>query len=213
MGDHQRQREPGSTVKTRTDEESGGVRHSESNRKFRAYASLDDAAIGYLQALEGVDPDAAKNPAFINVLKALQTPGMTAQDFGTKLAAAGYATAGGYAEAMRINNPQTTAMVQRFMPQILASLGEKIMDVEAKQLAYGELIGWIDGRIEEVQAQLDSQVVSDEGTAKLQEELEQLRIDRETALAMIEKLEPEVDKAAKLMADVEEFGATLGPKK
>jgi hypothetical protein len=203
---------PGSTVETTTDEESGGVRHSESNRKFRAYATLDDAAMGYLQALEGIDPDAAKNPAFPNVLKALETPGITPQQFGDKLDAAGYATAGGYGAALTKNNPQTKAMVKRFMPQILASLGEKIVDIEAKQLAYTELVGWIDGRLAEVEAQLGSSVLNEEGTAKLEEERDQLMVDRETALAMIEKLAPEVDKAAKLMADVSEFGATLEPK-
>ena len=205
---------PDATVRTRTDEESGGVRHSEGNRPFRAYATLDDAAMGYLQALEGVDPDAAKNPAFPKVLAALQTPGMTPEKFGQTLDAAGYATAGNYGKEMAANNPQTKAMVKRFMPQILASLGQKIIDVEAKQLAYHELIEWIDARLEAIETALNSTgVLTDDGTAKLQEEMDQLLVDRETALAMIEKLKPEIDKARQLMADVEEFGATLGPKK
>jgi hypothetical protein len=203
---------PGATVKTTTDEEVGGVRHSESGRKFRAYDTLDDAAKGYLQALEGVDPDAAKNPAFPKVLEALQTPGMTPEKFGATLDSVGYATAKNYGKDIAAHTPQTKAMVQKFMPQILSSLGGKIADIEAKQLAYHELVGWIDTRIESIQTSLSSTgVLTDEGQAKLQEELNQLTADRETALAAIEKLNPEIEKAKQLMADVAEFGTTLGP--
>lgn len=205
---------PGATVKTRTDEESGGVRHSESNRSFRAYETLDDAAMGYLKALEGTDADAATSPSFPKILEALQTPGMTPERFGKVLDDAHYATAKSYGKDFAAHSPQTKKMVQRFMPQILSSLGGKIADVEAKQLAYHDLVGWIDTRLEAIETSLGSTgVLTDEGTAKLEEERDQLIVDRETALAAIEKLDPELEKAKQLMADVSEFAATLGPSK
>jgi hypothetical protein len=205
---------PGATVKTRTDEESGGVRHSESNRSFRAYDTLEDAATGYLKALEGTDADAATSPAFPKILEALQTPGMTPERFGKVLDDAHYATAKSYGKDFAAHSPQTKRMVQRFMPQILSSLGGKIADIEAKQLAYHDLVGWIDTRIEAIETSLGSTgVLTEEGTAALQAEMDQLVIDRETALAAIEKLDPELEKAKQLMTDVGAFAATLGPSK
>jgi hypothetical protein len=205
---------PDATVKTRTDEESGGVRHSEGNRAFRAYDSLDAAAKGYLEALALEDPNVTKNPAFPNVLAKLQTPGMSPEEFGRALDSAGYATAGKYGKELAANTPQTKAMVKRFMPQILSSLGSKIADIEAKQLAYHDLVGWIDTRIQSIEASLNTTgVLDDAGTAALQEEMDHLIVDRETALAAIENLNPEIEKAKQLMTDVGEFGATLGAKK
>ena len=100
------------------------------------------------------------------------------------------------------------------MPQILSSLGGKLADIEAKQLAYHDLVGWIDTRLEAIETSLNSTgVLTDEGSAKLQAEMDQLIVDRETALAAIEKLNPEIEKAKQLMADVSEFSATLGPAK
>ena len=70
-------KKPGATVKTRTDEVKDGKRVSEANRSFRSYDTMEEAAVGYLRALEGTDPDAAKNENYKQVLDVLTKPGAT----------------------------------------------------------------------------------------------------------------------------------------
>jgi hypothetical protein len=205
---------PGSTVKTRTDEVKDGQRRSESNRSFRAYDSMDEAAIGYLRALEGSDPDAAKNPNYQNVLNVLTKPGATPAEFGEALQNAHYATDPNYGEHVAANagtGGRATAarLIPKFMPQIKAGQQAKIDALREKQVAYSDLITWIEARATDVRAELEERSDSSEESTKLEEELAQLEADRNTAMEAIEKMEPQIAKEQQLLTDLDEFAATL----
>jgi hypothetical protein len=189
--------DPNAVVKTATTEQDkAGVAHSEGDRKFRSYGSADEAAEGYLKALEGTDPDAAKNPAFQKVLKALMTKGMTAQGFGGSLQAAGYATAKDYGKKVANIFNTAKSLVKKFMPQIKQAQTDKMLALETKKLAYTELVAWIDGKVAEI--------------AQSNDETQQLEFDRGTAQSMPAKLDPLIQKEQQLLTDLGEFEATLG---
>ena len=205
---------PGSTVRTPTDEVKDGQRVHESNRKFRAYGSVEEAAVGYLRSLEGLDPDAAKNPSYQRVLNVLTTPGATPEQFGQVLDEVKYATAPTYGDSVAANagmgqHATAARLINKFMPQIKAGQPAKVDALRDKQAAYAELISWIENRAGEVQAQIDDMGESSDETAALEEELRQLEADRNTALEAIEKIEPQVAKEQQLLLDLDEFAATL----
>ena len=207
---------PGATVRTRTDEVKGGKRVSEPNRKFRAYDSLDEAAMGYLRALEGSDPDAAKNPAYQSVLNALMTPGMSPQKFGATLDAAQYATTPEYGTKVAANAGEGSwasakSLVKKFMPQIKAAQAEKIAALGAKRDAYQELVSFIEDKISDLEQQLEVQVLNEETIASLNAEIAELQADRETALKMVETIPEQIQKEQQLLGDLDDFAATLGP--
>ena len=205
---------PGSTVRTPTDEVKDGQRVHEKNRKFRAYGSVEEAAVGYLRNLEGLDPDAAKNPSYQRVLNVLTTPGATPEQFGQVLDEVKYATAPTYGDSVAANagmgqHATAARLINKFMPQIKAGQQAKVDALRDKQAAYAELISWIENRAGEVQAQIDDMGESSDETAALEEELRQLEADRNTALDAIEKIEPQVAKEQQLLLDLDEFAATL----
>ncbi len=207
-------KKPGATVKTRTDEVKDGKRVSEANRSFRSYDTMEEAAVGYLRALEGTDPDAAKNENYKQVLDVLTKPGATPKDFGDVLDKVHYATAPNYGEHVAANagtGGRATAarLIPKFMPQIKAGQQAKIDALREKQIAYTDLIAWIEGRAVDVRAELEERSDSSEESNALQEELQQLEADRNTAMEAIEKMEPLIAKEQQLLTDLDEFAATL----
>jgi hypothetical protein len=205
------------TTTTTTEVNEQGERRTEKGRAFRAYGTLDEAALGYLRALEGVDPDAAKNPQFHKVLDALTTPGLTPTRFGATLDAAGYGTERDkvtkklvYGDKVARNaNGVAKQSIVKFLPQILDGQRGKIASLQEKVTAYDGLIAWIDQRVTTLDEQLASAGESSEQLEALKEELRKLKIDRETAQAMREKIEPLIATEQKLLADIAEFGQTL----
>jgi hypothetical protein len=189
--------DPSATVTTTTTEENkAGVRHSESNRKFRGYGSMDEAAEGYLKALEGTDPAAAKNPAFEKILDALKTKGMTPQGFGGSLQAAGYATAKDYGKKVANIFKTAKTLVKKFMPRIKQAQEEKIKELEDKKQAYADLAAFIETKIALINQSNDEE--------------QQLQVDLATANGMPAKLDPQVQKEKQLLSDLGEFEGTLG---
>jgi chromosome segregation ATPase len=154
------------------------------------------------------------------VLDALKTPGLTPDQFGATLDAAGYGTkrdavtkklvyGAGVARNAKDGGATAKQLVKKFMPQILDGQRDKIASLRDKQAAYDGLIGWIEQRVTAVNQQISSAAESSEQLEALHEELRQLEVDRETALAMREKIEPLVAKEQQLLADIAEFGQTL----
>jgi hypothetical protein len=205
--------EAGATVRTDTHEERNGASVLEKNRKFRAYGSMEDAAVGYLRALEGTDPDAAQNPNYKRVLDVLTTPGATPQQFGAVLGQVGWATARHYGSTMDKKTRTAKHLITKFMPQILQGQQDKIDALQAKAAAYQELIAWIEQRAAAVQGELEALAESSEASVALEEELRQLETDHQTAMGMIERLEPLVAKEQQLLADLGEFAGTLSPRR
>ena len=73
------------------EKEQGGKVHKEGNRAFRAYNSMEEAARGYLLAMQNKDPAAAQNPAFQHLWELLQDPATTPDTYARALQSAGFA--------------------------------------------------------------------------------------------------------------------------